>query len=170
MNLENLDEEGLLRMLGELQAANRATQANFDEIRQQFPIQPENLSDSIPDYSELEEGELMYQGEEGPEPLELDDESLEIENGKLRGLQVKRGNVNVEWQGTKESQPATVKHGLGREPKLVVVRPVVTENAFVVFQAEPDLTAPKTKIIIVGGCTATRSAPETNTARWAVVG
>lgn len=67
--LAGMDGEGLRRLLGELLDANRATQANFDEIRQQFPIQPSSLADSIPDWSELEEGGLSPpSGEDGEEP------------------------------------------------------------------------------------------------------
>jgi hypothetical protein len=58
-----LDEEGLRRLLGELLASNRGAQANFDEIRQQFPIQPGNLAAEVPTWQELEEGGL-----ERPEP------------------------------------------------------------------------------------------------------
>lgn len=57
-DLAGMDTEGLRRTLGELLAANRATQANLDEIRQQFPVQPSNLSDEIPNWAELEEGGL----------------------------------------------------------------------------------------------------------------
>jgi hypothetical protein len=60
-----MDEEGVQKTLGELLAANRATQANFDEIRQQFPIQPDNTADAIPDWSELEEGGLSPPEGEG---------------------------------------------------------------------------------------------------------
>jgi len=62
-----MDEEGIQRTLGELLAANRAIQANFDKIRQQFPIQPGNLSDLIPDWAELEAGGLSPPGGEEPE-------------------------------------------------------------------------------------------------------
>jgi len=57
-DLVGMDPEGLRRTLGELLASNRAMQANFDEIRQQFPIQPSNLADEIPSWAELEEGGL----------------------------------------------------------------------------------------------------------------
>lgn len=74
--IAGMDEEGLRRMLGELLAANRASQANFDEIRQQFPIQPGNVADSIPTWSELEEGGL-----EPPNPEEGEGESFEEQLG-----------------------------------------------------------------------------------------
>lgn len=60
-----MDPEALQRTLGELLAANRAMQANFDEIRQQFPIQPSHLADDIPTWGELEEGGLEPPGEGG---------------------------------------------------------------------------------------------------------
>jgi hypothetical protein len=66
-----MDEEGVRRTLGELLAANRAAQANFDEIRQQFPIQPSSVSDGIPTWEELEEGGL-----EPPDPEEGEGESF----------------------------------------------------------------------------------------------
>lgn len=70
--LAGMDPEGLQKLLAELLAANKATQANFDEIRQQFPIQPGNLSDLIPDWSELEEGGLLPpEGEDFEEQLGL---------------------------------------------------------------------------------------------------
>lgn len=65
--LAGMDEEGLRRTLGELLASNRAMQANFDEIRQQFPIQNSNLSSEVPSWSELEEGGLNPPGGEEPE-------------------------------------------------------------------------------------------------------
>ncbi len=64
--IANLDEEGVKKLFGELMAANRATQANFDKIEQLFPIQPENISDLMPSWKELEEGGLEPpEGEEG---------------------------------------------------------------------------------------------------------
>jgi hypothetical protein len=84
--IAGLDEEGLRRLLGELLAANRGTQANFDEIRQQFPIQPSNAADSIPTWEELEEGGLEPpSGEEPesfPEQLGLEEAMGVIVHGK----------------------------------------------------------------------------------------
>lgn len=74
--IAGLDEEGLRRLLGELLASNRATQANFDQIRQQFPIQPGNVADSIPTWGELEEGGL-----EPPSPEEGEGESFQEQLG-----------------------------------------------------------------------------------------
>lgn len=74
--LAGMDEEGLRRLLGELLASNRATQANFDEIRQQFPVQPGNVADSIPTWQELEEGGL-----EPPNPEEGEGESFSEQLG-----------------------------------------------------------------------------------------
>lgn len=74
--LAGMDEEGLRRLLGELLASNRATQANFDEIRQQFPVQPGNVADSIPTWSELEEGGLNP-----PNPEEGEGESFQEQLG-----------------------------------------------------------------------------------------
>ena len=74
--IAGMDEEGLRRMLGELLAANRASQANFDEIRQQFPIQPSSVAGSIPTWEELEEGGL-----EPPNPEEGEGESFEEQLG-----------------------------------------------------------------------------------------
>jgi hypothetical protein len=71
--IAGMDEEGLRRTLGELLAANRGTQANFDEIRQQFPIQPSSVAGSIPTWEELEEGGL-----EPPEEGGSFDEQLEV--------------------------------------------------------------------------------------------
>lgn len=69
--IAGMDEEGLRKIVGELLAANRATQANFDEIRQQFPIQPSNTANSIPSWEELEEGGLSP-----PSPEEGEGESF----------------------------------------------------------------------------------------------
>jgi hypothetical protein len=80
--LAGLDEEGLRRLLGELLAANRGTQANFDEIRQQFPLQPSNVADSIPDWSELEEG--------GLEPPEQAGEDFAEQLGVPEGIPIAR--------------------------------------------------------------------------------
>lgn len=74
--IAGLDEEGLRRLLGEMLASQRATQANFDEIRQQFPIQPGNVADSIPTWGELEEGGL-----EPPNPEEGEGESFQEQLG-----------------------------------------------------------------------------------------
>lgn len=74
--LAGMDEEGLRRLLGELLASNRATQANFDEIRQQFPIQPSNVAGEIPTWKELEEGGL-----EPPNPEEGEGESFKEQLG-----------------------------------------------------------------------------------------
>lgn len=71
-----MDEEGLRKIVGELLAANRATQANFDEIRQQFPIQPSNTANSIPSWEELEEGGLSP-----PSPEEGEGESFQEQLG-----------------------------------------------------------------------------------------
>lgn len=82
--LAGMDEEGLRKLLGELLASNRATQANFDEIRQQFPIQPENVANTIPTWEELEEG--------GLEPPEEGGEFSE-QLGVGPGIQ----NITLEW-------------------------------------------------------------------------
>lgn len=74
--IAGMDEEGLRKVVGELLAANRATQANFDEIRQQFPIQPSNVAGGIPTWEELEEGGL-----EPPNPEEGEGESFEEQLG-----------------------------------------------------------------------------------------
>lgn len=74
--IAGMDEEGLRRILGELLAANRGTQANFDEIRQQFPIQPSDVAGSIPTWEELEEGGLKP-----PNPEEGEGESFEEQLG-----------------------------------------------------------------------------------------
>lgn len=74
--IAGMDEEGLRRTLGELLAANRASQANFDEIRQQFPIQPSGVAGSIPTWEELEEGGL-----EPPSPEEGEGESFQEQLG-----------------------------------------------------------------------------------------
>lgn len=74
--LAGMDEEGLRRLLGELLASNRATQANFDEIRQQFPIQPSSVASSIPSWEELEEGGLSP-----PSPEEGEAESFQEQLG-----------------------------------------------------------------------------------------
>jgi hypothetical protein len=71
-----MDEEGLRRTVGELLAANAATQANFDEIRQQFPISAANVANDIPTWGELEEGGL-----EPPNPEEGEGESFEEQLG-----------------------------------------------------------------------------------------
>jgi hypothetical protein len=71
-----MDEEGLRKTIGELLAANAATQANFDEIRQQFPIDASNVANDIPVWSELEEGGL-----EPPSPEEGEGESFEEQLG-----------------------------------------------------------------------------------------
>lgn len=90
--LAGMDPEGLRRTLGELLAANRKTQANLDEIRQQFPIQPEHLADSIPDWSELEEGGL-----EPPEEGGSFEEQLGIAPGfiKVEKLKIAKGAGTV---------------------------------------------------------------------------
>lgn len=67
--LAGMDEEGLRRVLGELLGANAGIQANFDAIREQFPIQPSAVSDAIPTVEELEEGGLV---ERDPETGELE--------------------------------------------------------------------------------------------------
>lgn len=130
MDLEGLDQEGLIRIIGELQAANRATQANFDEIRQQFPIQSENLSNDIPDFSELEEGGLMYMGEEGPEALEPGEDGEVLEAYKQGGKKKLRwapasfrsGETVLEWPGeTPRTDLKTISHNLGKEPRRVLV-------------------------------------------------
>lgn len=74
--LAGMDEEGLRKVVGELLAANRATQANFDEIRQQFPLRPSHLSNDVPTWEELEEGGLEPPGEGGSF-----DEQLGVEEG-----------------------------------------------------------------------------------------
>lgn len=83
--IAGMDEEGLRRTLGELLAANRGTQANFDEIRQQFPIQPSDVAGSIPTWQELEEGGL-----EPPNPEEGEGESF----GEQLGLE---GFADLLW-------------------------------------------------------------------------
>lgn len=75
-DLAGLDEEGLRKLLGELLASNRATQSNFDKIREQFPIQPSNIANSIPTWEELEEGGLSP-----PTPEEGEGESFEEQLG-----------------------------------------------------------------------------------------
>ena len=75
-----MDAEGLRRILGELLASNRAIQANLDKIQNQFPIQPSNTADSIPDWSELEEGGL-----EPPNPPEGEGESFAEQLGVTEG-------------------------------------------------------------------------------------
>lgn len=75
-SLAGMDEEGVRRLLGELLASARGVQANFDEIRQQFPIQPGNVADSIPTWQELEEGGL-----EPPSPEEGEGESFQEQLG-----------------------------------------------------------------------------------------
>lgn len=74
--LAGMDEEGVRRLLGELLASARGVQANFDEIRQQFPVQPGNVADSIPTWQELEEGGL-----EPPNPEEGEGESFQEQLG-----------------------------------------------------------------------------------------
>lgn len=71
-----MDEEGLRRTIGELLAANAATQANFDAIRQQFPISAANIANDIPTWGELEEGGL-----EPPVNEEGEGESFEEQLG-----------------------------------------------------------------------------------------
>ncbi|HEX7246422.1 MAG TPA: hypothetical protein VF245_12755 [Solirubrobacterales bacterium] len=66
--LAGMDEEGLRRTLGELLASNKATQANLETLQQQFPIQPDNTADSIPNWEELEEGGLSPPNPEEGEP------------------------------------------------------------------------------------------------------
>lgn len=75
-SLAGMDAEGLRRTLGELLASNRATQANLDEIRQQFPIQPSHLSDEIPNWAELEEGGLEPPEEGGSFEEQLGEEGF----------------------------------------------------------------------------------------------
>jgi len=74
--IAGMDEEGLRRIVGELLQANVGTQANFDEIRQQFPIQPSSVAGSIPTWQELEEGGL-----EPPNPEEGEGESFQEQLG-----------------------------------------------------------------------------------------
>lgn len=74
--LAGMDEEGLRRLLGELLASNRGTQANFDAIRQQFPIQASAVASDIPTWQELEEGGL-----EPPNPEEGEGESFQEQLG-----------------------------------------------------------------------------------------
>ncbi len=71
-----MDEEGLRRVLGELLSSNAATQANFDEIRQQFPISADQIANDIPTWQELEEGGL-----EPPSPEEGEGESFQEQLG-----------------------------------------------------------------------------------------
>lgn len=71
-----MDEEGLRRTIGELLAANAATQANFDEIRQQFPISAADVANDIPSWQELEEGGL-----EPPNPEEGEGETFQEQLG-----------------------------------------------------------------------------------------
>lgn len=108
--IAGMDEEGLRRTIGELLASNRGTQANFDEIRQQFPIQPSSLADSIPDWSELEEGGLEPPGgEEG--------ESFAEQLGVGAGASLFTGEGTVEWEGGQEGTGITfITHGVGSAP------------------------------------------------------
>lgn len=84
-----MDEEGLQKLLGELLAANRATQANMDAIRQQFPIQPSNVADSIPSWEQLEEGGLSP-----PNPEEGEGESFK-EQLETQGIQTGGGGAGL---------------------------------------------------------------------------
>lgn len=55
--LASVEDESLRKVLGESFISQRGVQANFDEIRMQFPIQPANLADDARIDKELGEGE-----------------------------------------------------------------------------------------------------------------
>lgn len=106
-DLAGMDPEGLQRTLGELLEANRAMQANFDEIRQQFPIQPSNVSDLLPSWAELEEGGLLPPEEAG----EDFGEQLGVGGGIVTGTAV------LHWTGSSPiSQVLQIEHNLGVVP------------------------------------------------------
>lgn len=67
--LAEITDPVLRRTLGEMFLTARGNQENFDELAQQFPIQPHNAADAITEQlpGEGEEGQGLILGPEGPE-------------------------------------------------------------------------------------------------------
>lgn len=63
--LASVEDPALRKVLGEAFITARGNQANFDEIRQWFPIQPEDLADSVRLPENGEDGDVLEIGEGG---------------------------------------------------------------------------------------------------------